>query len=75
MKMLQQELCSELLSGSLQLYGDHMAGEYKGYYIMIEPENGQYIVTVAAHLPEAENNDIVKNFLREQQREQEQITG
>lgn len=75
MKMPQQEVCSRILSGSLKLYGDHMAGECQGFYIMAEPGNGQYIITVAAHLPEAENNDGVKEFLRELQREKEQING
>lgn len=75
MKLLQQELSSKILAGSLQLYGDHMAGEYKGFYLMMEPGNGQYIITVAAHLPEAENNDSIKEFLRDLRREKEQITG
>lgn len=75
MNRLKKEWCSQILDGGLQWHKNHMTGTYQGFGVVIEPGNGQYILTVAAHLSGEEQNNGIKKFLQDQQREKKQITG
>lgn len=73
--MLKEKLRAEVLGGALRDAGNHMSGIYRGYYIVIELENGQYVVKINASSENDENNIRLSGFLQQQQTIMKQITG
>lgn len=75
MKRVHKNACRQILGGCLHPYKSHMAGNFRGFYLTIEPRTGQYVVSVAASQPETGEDRGLKEFLRQQQEEKPQITG
>lgn len=73
--MLKEKLCAEVLGGVLRDSGNYMSGIYRGYYIVIQLENGQYVVKINAGSENDENNIQLSGFLQQQQMLMKQIAG
>ena len=73
--MSQKQINSQILGGHLMQLKTHLAGNYKGFYLVVEPGKEQYIVTIAACRHGGEGREELKEFLRQHQEIKRQISG
>lgn len=71
--MLNAKLSAQVLGGSLQNTKKYMCGNYKGFFITIEPANALYIIKINAGSSEDINNAGLSAFLQQQRTYNKQI--
>lgn len=72
---MKEKIRSKILDGCLQEKEKSLIGVYHGFYIRLEEGYGQYVVEVSANSEKEQGNAAVEEFLRQQQRTKERITG
>lgn len=71
--MLNAKLSSQVLGGCLQNTKKCMYGNYKGFYLTIEPSDSQYIIKINASSSDDPDNTQLNSFLRNQKNSVKQI--
>ncbi len=63
--MVNETILTQILDGCLQDYSRYLAGNYKGYYITIEPAPGEYIIKINADASNDPGNQQLNRFLEQ----------
>lgn len=63
--MVNETILTQILDGCLRDYYRYLAGNYKGYYITIEPAPGEYIIKINADASNDPGNQQLNRFLEQ----------
>lgn len=73
--MLNEKLRSKVLDGCLNNSKTYLYGSYKGFYLTIQSDTGQYIIRINASSPFSDNNAQLNAFLQRQKELSKKITN
>lgn len=73
--MFQKKIAAQILGGCLQDFPNRMSGNYRGFYVTIQPAEGEYVVKIAAHLESDPQNAGLHHYFALYEQQTKEIKG